>query len=164
MKKLFILSCFTLLVGCGNGSVNKSEDDLEVMIDVTEYSMVSSSELIADLGEPDALEENYMGGTLYSYKEDLGQFEFILHDDVVTRLTVYSNDYWNNEGENFPYHGIDTVKTIGIEELKPTAKKKDTGSTLIISPVSDNVADVQFHDIEEDEFGMMKITYNLSNY
>ncbi|WP_373739874.1 hypothetical protein [Jeotgalibaca porci] len=164
MKKLFVLVWFSLLVGCGNTSANETDKNLEVLIDVTEYSMVSSSDLVTDLGEPDKIEENYMGGTLYSYTDDLGHFEFILHDDSVTRMTVYSNDYWNNEGENFPYHGIDTVKTIGIEELKPTAKKKDTGSTLIISPVSDNVADVQFHDIEEDEFGMMKITYNLSNY
>lgn len=164
MKKLFMLSFLSLLVGCGNGSVNESNENLEVLIDVTEYAMISSSELITDLGEPDTIEENYMDGTLYSYEDDLGHLEFILHDDIVTRMTVYSNDYWNNEGENFPYHGIDTVKTIGIEELKPTAKKKDTGSTLIISPVSDNVADVQFHDIEEDEFGMMKITYNLNNY
>lgn len=160
MFGLSILALF--LFGCGD-EVVESEESVEVLFDVTEYSRVSSDDLISNLGEPIEIEEPYMGGYLYSYDHDVGHLEFILHDDVVTRLNIWSDEAWNGEGDQFPYDEEDTMKYFNVGSTRDF-KVNDRGSTFTISPVSDEVAKFSMELIDEDVFDLLKITYDVRPY
>lgn len=169
MKKILAtLSVMTLfLIGCSSGGANEgvaeSEEAVDVLLDATEYARISEAELIDKLGEPVEIEEPYMEGKMLSYDHNLGHLEFIIHDDAVTRMNLWSDAAWTNEGENLPYNGIDTLQVFGIEPTRDY-KVNDNGFTLEVSPVSEKVANVMMEFIEEDEFGLLKATYDVGPY
>lgn len=163
MKKLvFGMSLLSIgLFGCGNDVVESQEVD--VLFDVTEYARISADELNGKLGEPNEVEEDYMNGSLVSYDHEIGHLEFIIHEDSVTRMNIWSNDAWSGEGEALPYHGEDTMSYFNVEATRDF-KVNDTGSTFTISPVSDEIAEFSMELIDEDTFDLLKVTYDVRPY
>lgn len=170
MKKIIMLITVilltTILSACSSDALKNGSTD--VLLDVTKYSKISSEELIKKMGEPESIEENYLNGTLYSFTTDLGHFEFIVHDNMVTRLTLHSFLSWESIGTDFPYKGDPkTLIEFGIDpsNIDKNAEKTDTGVALRISPVTDKVADFWVSGIKNnDSFDTLKVTYDTKPY
>lgn len=165
MKKLlFGISVSALMLfGCGDGNVESAEENVDVLFDVTEYSRIGSDELITKLGEPSEIDADYMEGSLYEYEHEVGHLEFILHDDAVTRLNIWSNEVWSGEGEQLPYYEVDTMKHFNVDATRDF-KVNETPTTMTISPVSDTVAEFSIELIDEDAFDLLKVTYDVRPY
>ncbi|MEK4425864.1 hypothetical protein [Solibacillus sp. FSL K6-1523] len=169
MKKfmfLVILMCF--LAGC-----TESKEDVKVIIDTTQFSNISSEKLISIMGEPEKVEDyewtipstqKSIVGKLYIYEKN--KYEFVLFDDAVARLNVYSGVYWGYDESTFQFKkGEDVIKAFGIlETYKNMARTVNTGLVEKYSPVAKGIDEVGIFEIDNDTFGMARITYNSDFY
>lgn len=176
MFRYLLFAFIVFISGCGTSTVNVDAESIEPIFNSIKYSRLSSGELIEKLGEPSSKEEwsnNTPNGdvllTTYAYDISENHFEFIVADDSVVRVSIYSNAYWNNNGEHFIYNNKDKSDLrylFGISEIKDTAKIKDSNVNYEISPVSDTVANFFVGEISEKDktFGCAKITYNIKYF
>ena len=176
MKKLFLLLTTILTIGmcsaCGSSSAESSEP-VTVIEDAEQFSRISTEELKNIMGEP-ASEEAWVNKTskgdfnvtTISYDKDSNHYEFIVADDAVVRLSIYSSDYWNRTGDRFTISGqkSDICKSFNITLGSDAKKTADTGSAYTLSPVNDKVAIFDVQDINGDTYGFVKITYNLNYF
>ena len=106
--------------------------------------------------------------TTFSYDKNNNHYEFIVTDNSVVRLNIYSNKYWNGIGENFKYSGNkqNMCKLFNIELSDNAKLTADTNYAYRISPVNDKIADFWVQDINTSSktFGVAKITYNLNYF
>ncbi|MCI8342078.1 MAG: hypothetical protein HFE62_02525 [Firmicutes bacterium] len=99
---------------------------------------------------------------IFTYEFEGFYGEFILYEDTVAKLRLFSDSQWQVEGSNpdniFAMFGI-----IPGENVKQTV---NTGVTHKFSPVSDKVAEVEFYnyDKENKSFDMVYVTYNLNYF
>lgn len=175
MKKIFGLVFTILLCGlctaCGSSSENTSES-ITIIEDVEQFSRISTSELKNIMGEPIS-EESWINKTskgdfnvtTLSYDKNSNHYEFIIADDSVVRLTIYSNSYWNNTGDRFYIVNDkkDIYKSFNII-LSENAKEATNNLTYTLSPVNDKIAIFNVQDIDSDTYGLVKITYNLKYF
>lgn len=152
-----------------------NENTIPILEDVTQYGKISSDDLIQKLGEPVAKEEwtnktskGDFNVITYSYDINTNHYEFIIAEDLVVRLTMYSNKYWNNTGELFSFNDFEKEQLpqkFGITLSEQAEIKEDNNFTYIISPVSDGIEvfDVQDIDAKNKTFGLVKVTFD-SNY
>lgn len=78
--------------------------------DVTQFSRISADDLKKIMGEPESIEDwinvttkgEFFVST-WQYRKNDNHYEFIIADDSVIRLTIYSNKYWNSDGDLFQY-------------------------------------------------------------
>ncbi len=173
MKKLVSLTLVLLCVVLSACTPTSTEPQL--IEDVVQFSRISANELVSIMGEPtdkeDWTNKTTKGNfkvTTYSYDKNSNHYEFIVADDSVVRLTIYSNSSWNGEGEPFKISGSkqDICKSFNIVLGENTKKTADTNWAYRISPVNDKVADfwVQEMDMDTKTFGTAKITYNLNYF
>ncbi|MFF2179421.1 hypothetical protein ACFVT8_23660 [Lysinibacillus sp. NPDC058147] len=175
MRKLkVILTLFFLVILSACSSENSSESSdksIEPIINATQFSKINSAQLVEIMGKPEKV-ENYewlvpktkqsIVGKLYIYEKN--KFEFLLFDDVVTRLNVYSGQYWGYDDSTMNFEKKDDIFPLfGIEPNKQLKKVADTNYALRYSPVSDKIDDVWIQEIEDKNFGIAKFTYD-SNY
>lgn len=190
MKKefLYMVLCLlaTVLIGCtptSGSQVSKEKKNEEVKSEETvpifkanDYSRISTSELIEKMGEPESIEEwtnKTLKGdfplTTYTYDGEGIHYEFVVTEDAVVRATLYSSEWWSNEGEPFKYTNNDKSDIrfqFGISDLGDNAKAKDNNVNYRITQVSDKIARFEVIDIdgENKTFGLAKITYNLNYF
>lgn len=176
MKKIFVLMVVALLCGictaCGSSSESTPEP-VAIIEDVEQFSRISTSELKNIMGEP-VSEESWTNKTskgdfdvtTLSYDKDSNHYEFIIADDSVVRLTIYSNNYWNNMGDRFSINNDkkDICQSFSITLGENVKKVTDNNSTYTLSPVNDKVAMFDVQDIDSDTYGFVKITYNLNYF
>ncbi|MER2006723.1 MAG: hypothetical protein ABS939_04650 [Psychrobacillus sp.] len=169
MKRLLflaILMCF--VVGC-----TESSEDVKVIIDTTQFSKVSSEKLISIMGEPEKIEDyewtipssqKSIVGKLYIYEKN--KYEFVLFDDAVARLNIYSGVYWGYDESTFQFKkGKEVIKAFGISETYRNMKQTaNTGFTERYSPVAEGIDEVGLFEIANDTFGMARITYDSAFY
>lgn len=176
MKKVFVLVITVLLCGICTACTSSSEDTTEptvVIEDVEQFSRISTEELKTIMGEPIS-EESWTNKTskgdfnviTLSYDKDSNHYEFIIADDSVVRLTIYSSSYWNGTGNRFSIAGEkkDICKSFDITLGENAKKVTDNNFTYKLSPVNDKIAIFDVQDIDSDTFGLVKITYNLNYF
>lgn len=175
MKKISVivgLLCMIMMVGCsGEGGTMGDSASMEVVEDAQQFSGISTETLKEIMGEPTAEEQwtnstskgDFLVTTL-QYEKNSNHYEFIIADDTVVRLTIYSNQYWNGTGDLFSYSGNkeDILKMFNIEVGDNAGKETDNGFSYVVVSVNDAVAEFNVQDIDSDseKFGFVKITYN----
>lgn len=171
MKKVLLLALAVFaLFGC---SESTTESEVDVIIDTTQFSGVSSEELTNVMGEPESIEDyewkipssgKGIVGKLYIY--DNNKYEFLLFDDKVARLNVYSGVYWGYDDTTFSFNsGKEVMKSFGIiNTYKNMARTVNTGVVEKYEPVTEGVQVVEIHDIKDDTFGLIRFTYDNSFY
>lgn len=176
MKKTLLLLTTILMCGfCTACSSNASKDSEPVTVieDAEQFSRISVEELKGIMGKP-VSEESWTNKTskgdfevvTLSYDKDSNHYEFIIADDSVVRLSIYSGDYWNGSGDRFSITGekSDICKSFNITLGDNVKKTADTGYAYTLSPVNDKVAIFDVQDIDADTYGLVKITYNLNYF
>lgn len=154
----------------------KSEKSVDVIFDASSVSRISVEDLISKMGEPiekeDWINKTTKGNfdvSTYTYDKEGIHYEFIITENSVIRLNVYSNLNWNKAGDNFKYkqkNKEDILSLFGIVPNENAKKSADNGSTFRISPVSNTVADFNVQGINETDktFEFVKITYNIKYF
>lgn len=185
MKKGCLIGCggifglFIILIiigiivgGIKNVNDSTSKEPKELMIDVNQFSKISSAELVEKLGDPEKIEDyewrvprtnESIVGKMYIYEQN--KYEFILFDDSVARLNIYSGTFMGYDDTVMTFEKEqDIFDMFGIEPNNHLKKIADTNYALRFSPVSDTVADLWIESINGNEFEIAKITYNLNYY
>lgn len=176
MRKINIILTLVILVllsACSSGSTNSSSNkSIEPIIDATQFSKINSTQLVGIMGEPEKIEDfewtvpktnQSIVGKLYIYEKN--KFEFILFDDIVTRLNVYSGQYWGYDDSIMKFEEKDDIFPLfGIEYNNQIKKVADTNFALRYSPVSDKIEDMWIQEIEDKSFGIAKFTYDLTYF
>lgn len=170
MKRVACLLIFCLfLVGC---SASTAGGEPEVVIDVNQFSRISSSDLVEIMGEPKKIDDyewsvpksgESIVGKLYIYEDN--KYEFILFNDEVSRLNIYSGVYMGYDDSRLPLKNEqDIFSMFNIQPNDSMKKTADNGYTLRFSPVSDTIADVWIQEIKDQQFDIVKITYNVNYF
>lgn len=175
MKKLFLLFITTLTLGltaCGTSSPTGAES-VTIIENAEQFSRISVEELKKIMGEP-VSEESWTNKTskgdfevvTLSYDKDSNHYEFIIADDSVVRLSIYSSAYWNGNGDRFSITGekSDICKSFNITLSDNVKKTTDNSFVYTLSPVNDKIAIFNVQDINADTYGFVKITYNLNYF
>ncbi|WP_419962107.1 hypothetical protein [Psychrobacillus sp. BM2] len=171
MKKVLVLVCMVLLLSaCGNS--NETNSKVDVLVDANQFARITSEELVALMGEPESIEDyewsvpktgESIVGKLYIYQKN--KFEFVIFENSVARLNVYSGKYWGYDDSVIEFQSKEDIFSMfNIEPNNNLKKIEDTNYALRFSPVSDTVADVWIQDIKENTLGVAKITYNLNYF
>lgn len=151
---------------------NNETDKVDKLIDANQFSRISAEELVDIMGEPNSIEDyewrvpktgESIVGKLYIYEDN--KYEFILFDNQLVRLNVYSGSFmWNSE-EKFTFENEESIfKMFNISPNEHLKKVVDNNLTLRYTPVSDKVAEVWIQEIENNQFEIAKITYNLNYF
>lgn len=178
MKKkitLFIVLIFIGALVFGISQIIKNpeqyqkKDEVSVIFDLSKFSRISTEELKDELGEPKNIEDWNNKTTkgefqfqIYTYDFDGFYGEFILYENTVVKVRLFSNSEWVVEGNN-----SDNIFTMfGIVPGEKAKKVADTGTTYKFSPVSDKIAQVEFYnfDRENKTFDTVYVTYNLNYF
>lgn len=179
MKKKIDIALAVILVGAlcfgisriaQNPEKYQSQDEpVSVILDCSKFSRISSEELKNEFGEPENIEdwtnETSKGDfqmQIYSYNLEDCYAEFILYEDSVVKLRLFSNSQWKVEGND----SDNIFAMFGIEPGENAKKTVDTGTTHKFSPVSDKVAQVEFYNYDEETktFDTVYVTYNLNYF
>jgi len=162
VKKVIILISIILLclVIYGCSTPTESSNNVDPVLDVTQFFRITSEQLIDLIGEPKEVDKwNYekADGNVYPitsyYYDILGECEFLVIDNKVARLNINNEMQFKNEKDIFRMFGI-----VITDNIKKVA---DTGYALRYSPVSDKVADLWITNINDKKFDNVKITYDL---
>lgn len=163
-----------------NNNSNKESISTDVtgsvseIVDSSAFSRITSTDLINKLGEP-ASTEDWTNKTskgdfplkTYSYDIDGNHYEFIIAEDNVVRLSIYSGNSWNGTGDDFSYTGnkSDILSMFGIVPDSDMKIKADTGYAYRVSDVNSKVANFDIYDLTDNNtFTTAKITYNLNYF
>lgn len=175
MKRTIALVIMVLLCGICTACASSNEDATTPIVieDAEQFSKISTEELKTIMGEP-VSEESWINKTskgdfnvtTLSYDKNSNHYEFIVADDSVVRLTIYSNNYWNGDGDKFSITGErkEICKSFNITLGENAKKVTDNNFTYKLSPVNDKVAVFDVQSIDSDTFGLVKITYNLNYF
>lgn len=170
MKKLISLMLLLLLIaGCSNQT---KETNIEPIIDANQFSRISSEQLVQIMGEPESISdfewtipttgENIVG-KLYVYEQN--KFEFVLFEDEVVRMTYYSGNYMGYDDSSVSFKDEEEIFSLfNIAPNEHLKKIKDTNFALRFTPVSDKVAELWVQEIQNDQFDIAKVTYNLNYF
>ena len=147
----------------------KQNEEISVILDCSKFSRVSLTELQAELGEPSRVED-WTNQTskgdfpmqIYTYDFEEFYGEFIIYEDTVVKLRLFSNSEWTVEGNN----SDNIFYMFGIEPSENAKKTVDTGTTHKFSPVSDKVAEIEFYNYDKQSktFDTVYVTYNLNYF
>lgn len=147
----------------------KQDKEISAILDCSKFSRISTNELKTELGEPkriDSWNNQNSKGTfpmeIYTY--DFNDFygEFIIYENQIVKLRLFSNSKWEVEGSN----ADNIFAMFGIVPGENAKKTVDTGITYKFSPVSDKVAEIEFYNYEKKNksFDTVYVTYNLNYF
>lgn len=147
----------------------KQNEEIPMVLDCSKFSRISINELQAELGDPE-LVENWTNETskgnfpmkIYTYNFESFLGEFIIYEDAVVKLQLFSNSEWKIEGNS----SDNIFAMFGIEPDENAKKTVDTGITHKFSPVSDKVAEIEFYNFNKETktFDTVYVTYNLNYF
>lgn len=175
MKKILLVFGFLFLFGLIFGITqmiqnpekysttnNNEESSVKTLIDSSQFSRISISELIEIMEEPDNIEKwnykspngNEYDAITYSY----GDYEFLIIDGSVVRFNFYGKQTFKTENDLFSLFGIKPSENI--------KKVVDNNLTLKYHLVSNKIAEFLITNInkENKSFDTVKITYNLNYF
>lgn len=168
MKKLVGLCLLVLVVsivaGCSssnkvNSTVSKEKEQVSTIIDASQFSRISESEIEKILGDPESVEDWEFNGyeaTKLTYNK--GNYEFLIIEDSVVRFTYMGSGKFKNENDLF--------EMFGIKPRDGNTKVVDTGSVLSYHSVADNVGEFYVLRDANDKsvIDVVRITYNLNYF
>jgi hypothetical protein len=177
MKKKVIIAVVIIFIGAlcfgisrivqNPEQYQKKEENVSVVLDCSKFSRISTNELESELGEPKTTEDwNNQASKgafqmqIFTYEFEGFYGEFILYEDTVVKLRLFSDSQWKVEGSN----SDNIFAMFGIVPGENAKKTVDTGITYKFSPVSDRVAEVEFYNYDKKEktFDAVYVTYNLN--
>lgn len=172
---MVVLALILIIVGISNDEYSptqKSTEETSIIIDVTQFSRINSAKLIEIMGQPEIIEDfewlvpstnKNIAGKLYIYEKN--KFEFVLFDDTVARLNVYSGQFWGYDDSTMEFKKNDDIfHLFGIEPSEQLKKVGDTGYALRYKGVTDEIDDMWIQDIKDKTFGVAKFTYDSTYY
>lgn len=172
IKTIALFVLLLMLGACINTSDSESKGEVTPMIDVNQFSQINSNKLIEILGEPEQIIDyewlvpstnKSIVGKMYIYEKN--KYEFILFEDKVTRLNIYSGKFMGYDDTSIPFEKEEDIfAMLAIEPNSSMKKTADTNYALRYSPVSDKVSDLWIQEIEGNEFGIAKITYDAQYF
>lgn len=152
--------------------INKKEVTVSFIDDVNQYSHISTEELISKLGEP-ASKESWTNKTskgdfeveTYSFEKDSNLYEFIIADNTVVRLTLYSEKAWNREGNLFFFKDKKEIPSLFGVEISKDAHIENENRYYKATSVSNTISTLDVQDIRiiNNTFASVEVTYN-ANY
>ena len=181
----FIIILSISFVGCSQTTSNQGATDaeetqkVEAVFDAPSYSRITKADLFAKFGETNEIDKwsnktakGTFPMTIYSYDDkNSNHYEFIVANDTdsVVRVTMYSAKNWVGTGTDIKYTKKSMNEMLALLNITPNNYAKvvgDTGEAYRISPVSDNVGDVWFLGMMNDDstFNLVKVTYNLNYF
>lgn len=157
----------SLLANVIDDTSTSTNDEVEPIIDATQFSRVASDELIRILGQPEKIEKwNYesINGEVYpavTYCYNNMLYEFLLIDDAVVRFTCYfdgSNIKINEKKDLFNLFNIETGNSI--------ITVANTGTAERYHSVGDGIGEyyVLYDMNSERTIDTVRITYNLKYF
>ncbi len=167
----FAIIMATLPKKSTSSNINTSHNitiPLEVL-DCSAFNRISVDVLCEKLGNPKGVEDwnniNSKGEfQMQIYTYDIKDFyaEFIIYEDTVVKLRLFSNSEWTIESAKFN----DIFAMFGIEPGDDIRKTVDTGVTYKFSPVSDEVAEFEVYDYDKNNatFKIVYVTYDLNYF
>lgn len=145
------------------------KENVSLILDCSKFSRISKDELKNELGEPKAMEDwnnqtskGEFQMQIYTYDFEDFYGEFILFEDTVVKIHLFSDSQWKVEGTD-----LDNIFTMFGIALGDNAKKiVDTGTTYKFSPVSNIVAKTEFYNYDKKSrtFDTVYITFNLNYF
>lgn len=147
----------------------KQKEQISVVLDCSKFSRISTDELKNELGEPDKRGDwssittnGEYAMELYTYNFEGFYGEFVLYEDEVVKLYLFSDSQWEVEGSD----SDNIFAMFGITPSENAKKTVDTGTTYKFSPVSDKVAQVEFYNYDKKSrtFDTVYITFNLNYF
>lgn len=137
---------------------------VDVILDVTQFANIGGEELIALLGQPDAVYEGTCTGTFdipcvyYDYDSDekLGEVSFALVNDSVVRLTSYHDYAYAGAGGVMAAFGVEMAEGCTAVIRADTVQRYRCPSAA--------VDDFWIGLIEGDAFGFLQVTYDMEYY
>ncbi|KOS68371.1 hypothetical protein AEA09_07245 [Lysinibacillus contaminans] len=174
MRKISIIfaSILLLIISACSAESSKDSQKTEPIIDATKFSRISSAQLIEIMGEPEYVDEyNWLVPSTgkeipaKTYIYEGNKYEFMVIEDAVTRMSIYSGTYMGYDDTSFEFkNDEDLFSMFNIQPSDDLKKVADTGAALRFTPVSEKVAELWVLEIEKNNFGIAKITYNLNYY
>lgn len=172
MKKsiLFLVTILCLLFLTACSSTQETSKVSKKIIDANQFSLIKTAELRKIMGEPEKIEgiagmnpstKEKVSGKVYIYQKN--KYDFIIFDDKVVRMNVYSDKYNNSSKESIAFNDEkDIFSMFGITPSGEMQKVADTGYALRWKRVSDKVADVWIVDLDKEKktFDNAKIIYS----
>lgn len=176
-----VLFVITLIVGIvGNIVEDNNDSDRQtvkekdaiktenIIIDVSQFSRISSERLIEIMGGPESKEEwnfesangNVYPVITYTYKN--GDYEFLIIDDKVVEFNIYSSENnvmkYEDEASIFSMFGITPAETI--------LKVADTGAALRYESVTDKIDEfwIPILDSEKKTIDIVKVRYDKTYF
>ena len=172
-RYITLLVCLALFVsiltGCGK-TESASKKETEQLMDVSQYSRITSEELIAKLGDSEGkFEENWTNpgtGTEYkmtSYDYTLEGYytEFLVIENEVVRMNIYSSD--NPENKFILSEPKDILSLVGITLRDSLNVVEENEGTARYSSVSDQVGEV-WATLDNKTVDILKVTFNLNYF
>ena len=168
---MFIIAIF-LIVGIGGIIIQKSgitvNTNTKIILDAKQFSNIAVAELENIMGAPESVEDwtqtvNEQSFPAKTYRYENGRYEFVVIEDKVVRLNIYSPKYNDVNAEDFTYKKeSDIFAMFGIKKGNDTTKIADTGNALRYQLVSDEINEVWIPSVDEANktFSLIKITYN----
>lgn len=147
---------------------SKNNKDESIIINAEQFWRISPEQLIEIMGEPEEIEERDFdtGVDTYpsiSYKYEDGRYNFLIIENCVVKLTVYSPKYKESNGEGFTYKSENQIFTMfGIKMSNDTVRTANTGYALRYQLVTDKIEDFWVTDIDSENktFNIVNITYD----
>lgn len=147
-------------------SVNDTSSDF--VIDVNQFSNISTDELVELMGEPEDTESwdfDTAVGTFptvrYTYEN--GRYEFLEIDNKIVRVTINSPKYNALDAESFTYKNTDDLFSMfGIEESEDYIKITTADSALRLQRLTDDIDEffIPSIDLASNSFDMVQITFD----
>lgn len=160
----FLISVYTRSGGESNDVESNDVQKVALVYDVSQFSKISGAELIDILGQPDDVDEGKCTGAFeipcvyydYNDAEGLGEVSFVLVNNSVARFTSY---------HTYPYPDSDAILTeFGIKKGENCVTVTDNDLALRYRCPADGIDDFRAELIDDDTFGYLQVTYDMSFY
>lgn len=137
------------------------DETMDLIIDVTKFNGITSEQLINLIGGPDDISElkykhdgKKYKSKIYKYPHGMHDlhYEFSTVDDIVTRITVYSKKYYDNDESDIYFKDEDNLfKMFNIVPNSSMDLIAKTPMALRYENVSDEIFELYANGIEMED-------------
>jgi len=137
------------------------EEAIDLIIDVTKFNGITSEQLINLIGGPDDISElkykhdgKKYKSKIYKYPHGMHDlhYEFSVVDDIVTRITVYSKKYYDNDESDIYFKDEDNLfKMFNVVPSSSMDLIAKTPMALRYENVSDEIFELYANGIEMED-------------
>lgn len=163
---LGIIAVLAVFVIVGSNAVQQDKQkevaaQAALLVDVTQFSMIPTDELVLKMGEPEAAEDwdnNGIPTTTYIYNN--GNYEFLIVDGKVAEMNIYAG-----QDSDMPYSSVEGMcNMFGIPSHENIIMYKNTGAAMRFNNVGYGIEDIwiPIYDSETKQIGAIKFAYSMA--